>query len=242
VELYLEDKARECQQATVRSHRSRLGFFVDWCEEQDIENLNDLSARDLHEFRVWRREDLNVTSEKTQMDTLRVFIEWCGTIDAVQHGPFKKIKSPAIPDGGNVRETALTTNRATEILDYLRTYEYATVEHVTWLLLVETGMRMGVLTGSTSRTTGARRSTPTCNSSTDRTPTPRSKTDTGASDQSVPVAAATPNAVRSVEGLECFLLAVWTGSRCLELLETPLDDGVERLGPKLYCTQFHKFR
>ena len=29
VELYLEDKARECQQATVRSHRSRLGFFVD---------------------------------------------------------------------------------------------------------------------------------------------------------------------------------------------------------------------
>ena len=143
VELYPEDKARECQQATVRSHRSRLGFFVDWCDEQGIENLNDLSARDVHEFRVWRREDLNVTSEKTQMDTLRVFIEWCETIDAVQHGLFKKIKSPVIPDGGNVRETALTTDRANEILDYLETYEYATVEHVTWLVLVETGMRMG---------------------------------------------------------------------------------------------------
>lgn len=143
VELYLEDKARECQQATVRSHRSRLGFFVDWCDEQGIENLNDLSARDVHEFRVWRREDLNVTSEKTQMDTLRVFIEWCETIDAVQHGLFKKIKSPVIPDGGNVRETTLTTDRANKILDYLGTYEYATAEHVTWLILVETGMRMG---------------------------------------------------------------------------------------------------
>jgi len=143
VELYLKDKARECQQATVRSHRSRLGFFVDWCDEQGIENLNDLTARDLHEFRVWRREDLNVTSEKTQMDTLRVFIEWCESIDAVQHRLFKKIKSPVIPDGGNVRETTLTTDRANEILDHLEKYEYATVEHVTWLVLVETGMRMG---------------------------------------------------------------------------------------------------
>jgi len=143
VELYLEDKARECQQATVRSHRSRLGFFVDWCDEQGIENLNDLSARDVHEFRVWRREGLNVTSEKTQMDTLRVFVEWCETIDAVQHGLFKKIKSPVIPDGGNVRETTLTTDRANEILDHLEKYEYATVEHVTWLVLVETGMQTG---------------------------------------------------------------------------------------------------
>jgi len=143
VELYLEDKARECQQATVRSHRSRLGFFVDWCDKHGVDNLNELSARDIHEFRVWRREDLNVTSEKTQMDTLRVFIEWCETIDAVQHGLFKKIKPPAIPDGGNVRETTLATDRANAILDYLERYEYATAEHVTLLILVETGMRMG---------------------------------------------------------------------------------------------------
>ena len=92
---------------------------------------------------MWRREDLNVTSEKTQMDTLRVFIEWCETIDAVQHRLFKKIRSPVIPDGGNVRETTITTDRANEILDYLEKYEYATVKHVTWLILVETGMRMG---------------------------------------------------------------------------------------------------
>lgn len=143
LDLYLKDKARECQQSTVRSHRSRLGFFVDWCEEQGIENLNDLSARDIHEFRVWRREDLNVTSEKTQMDTLRVFIEWCETIDAVQTGLFKKIKSPVVPDGGNVRDTTLTAKRANGILDHLTKFEYATVEHVTWLILAETGMRMG---------------------------------------------------------------------------------------------------
>ena len=77
------------------------------------------------------------------MNTRSVSIEWCETIDAVQQGLFKKIKSPLIPDGGNVRETTLTTERASAILSYLEKYEYATVEHVTLLVLIETGMRMG---------------------------------------------------------------------------------------------------
>jgi hypothetical protein len=58
-------------------------------------------------------------------------------------GYSRRSKSPVIPDGGSVRETTLTTDRANENLDYLEKYEYTTVEHVTWLVLVETGMRMG---------------------------------------------------------------------------------------------------
>lgn len=143
VELYLEDKQRDCQRTTVKAHKSRLGFFIDWCEEQDIDNMNDLSARYLHEYRVWRRENLNVVSEKTQMDTLRVFIQWCETIDAVQSGLFKKVQSPSIPDGERARETVIHAGRAQQVLDYLEKYEYATAEHVTWLILTETGMRMG---------------------------------------------------------------------------------------------------
>ncbi|WP_254862264.1 tyrosine-type recombinase/integrase [Halovivax gelatinilyticus] len=141
--LYLEDKARECRKSTVNSHRSRLGFFLDWCDDRELDNLNDVTARDLHEFRVWRREDLSVATEKTQMDTLRVFFEWCETIDAVKPGLFKKVKSPVIPDGGNVDDTVLHTAEATEILEHLGRFEYATIEHVTWLILSETGMRMG---------------------------------------------------------------------------------------------------
>lgn len=143
VELYLEDKARECQQATVTAHRSRLGFFVDWCQDQGITNLTNLNARDLHEFRVWRRQNLNVVSEKTQMDTLRVFVEWCETIEAVEPGLFRRIKSPDVSDDENARDTVLHSDRARTVLDYLETFEYATVEHVCWVVLTETGMRLG---------------------------------------------------------------------------------------------------
>jgi len=143
LELYLEDKRRECRQATVNSHRSRLGFFVDWCAEEDVDDMNDLTARDIHEYRVWRREDLNVVTEKTQMDTLRVFIGWCETIDAVPSGLSHKVESPIPSDDENARETVLHLDRAEEILAHLAKYEYASTEHVVWLVLCETGMRMG---------------------------------------------------------------------------------------------------
>ncbi len=143
LQMYLDDRKRDCQQDTVKGHRSRLGFFVEWCNEQDVENMNDLSARDLHEFQVWRREDLEVVSEQTQMSTLRVFIQWCETINAVPEGLFKKINVPDVPRGEESREKTLHADRADEILHHLSTYEYATVEHVAWLILTETGVRMG---------------------------------------------------------------------------------------------------
>jgi site-specific recombinase XerD len=144
-DLYLDDKKREYRDSTVTAHRSRLGFFVEWCKEQGIDDMTDLTARDLHEYRVWRREGINVVSEKTQMDTLRTFVRWCETIDAVQSGLWKKVKSPTIPEGEDASETVIHIDRAQEILSYLNKYEYATTEHVTWLVLVETGIRMGAL-------------------------------------------------------------------------------------------------
>ena len=48
--------------------------------------------------------------------------------------------------------------------------------------------------------------------------------------------------VGAVESLEAVSTAVRTGSCLPDGLKTPLDDGVERLGPKLYHSQFRKFR
>ena len=77
LELYLTDRESNLSQATIYSHRSRLGHFVRWCDQQDITKLNTLTGRQLHRYRLWRRDDgdLSATTEKTQMDTLRVFIK-----------------------------------------------------------------------------------------------------------------------------------------------------------------------
>ena len=56
-EVFLDHKATDCTDSTVRNHRSRLNPFVRWCGENGIDNLNDLSGRDLQRYRLWRKED-----------------------------------------------------------------------------------------------------------------------------------------------------------------------------------------
>nr|WP_255169691.1 site-specific integrase [Natrononativus amylolyticus] len=112
-------------EATLRSHRSRLGHFVRWCtDEKEIDNLNDLTVRNLHEFRLWRRDfnsGLAPVTEKTQMDTLRVFVRFLETIDAVKPDLSEKVLSPDLKDKENVRDVMLDRDRAEAILEYLAT-------------------------------------------------------------------------------------------------------------------------
>lgn len=147
VELYLADRETEVSKATLKSHRYRLGHFVCWCEDKKISNLNELTGRQLHEYRQWRRADGNLTpsSEKTQMDTLRVFIRWLEKIDGVEQNLHTKVRSPTLSDGDNSRDVMLSNERAERALEYLRKYKYASRQHVVLLLLWHTMMRVGAL-------------------------------------------------------------------------------------------------
>jgi len=145
LELYLADRENSVTQSTLYAHRSRLGHFVRWCDEQGIENLNALSGRQLHEYRIWRRMDgdLSPVTEKTQMDTLRVFINWAETVDAVEENLHTKVLSPTLSDGENVREVMLDPERAQHVLTHLRQYEYASRPHVALMLMWHTMLRVG---------------------------------------------------------------------------------------------------
>lgn len=145
VEMFCADLATDRADETINAYNYRLGHFTRWCDIEDIENLNDLTGRLLHQYRLWRRDDgdLNKVSEKTQMDTLRVFIKWLESVDAVEQDLATKVRSPSLSDDDNVREDVLEADRAKKILDYLTKYEYASLPHVTLLLLYHTMMRTG---------------------------------------------------------------------------------------------------
>lgn len=145
LELYLTDREAEVSQATLYSHSSRLGHFVRWCDQEGVTNCNDLTGRQLHEYRLWRREegDLETVTEKTQMDTLRVFVKWLESVDGVEQDLHAKVRSPTLGNGDNVRDVMLEPDRADEILEYLRRFEYASRPHVLLALLWHTMMRVG---------------------------------------------------------------------------------------------------
>ena len=147
LELYLTDREHNVSQATIYSHRSRLGHFVRWCDQRDITNLNSLTGRQLHRYRLWRREegDLSIATEKTQMDTLRVFIRWLESIDGVSTDLHTKVQSPTLNGDDNVRDVMLTEDEADRILAYLDRFAYASRAHVVIALMWHTMMRVGAV-------------------------------------------------------------------------------------------------
>jgi len=150
VDLYLDHRRDEVSENTLRSHRYRLGQFADWCEEEaEIHNLNDLTGRDLHSYRVYRREEdnLNIVSLQGQLSTLRVFLEFCASIDAVEEGLRDKILLPTVSKSEEASRTTLEPDRAEAILDYLAKYHYASRQHVVMKLLWDTGLRTGSVRG-----------------------------------------------------------------------------------------------
>jgi site-specific recombinase XerD len=147
VELYLERREDDASDSTLQAHEYRLKHFIRWCEKEDITNLNELSGRRLYEYRIWRKEDgnLNPTSIRTQLSTLRAFIKFCESIEAVDDNLHEDIALPALKDGEGVRDVMLESDRAKKIRSHLRRFEYASARHVVFDLLWTTGMRTGAL-------------------------------------------------------------------------------------------------
>lgn len=148
LELYLTNRHGELRQSTLRSHRSRLSIFIDWCrEEEEIANLNELSGRTIHRYKVWRRTegDINTVTLKTQIDTVRVFIKWLETIEGCPQDLHVKIKSPSLSADENARTVELHSEEADQVLSYLDKYEYASCRHIALSLLWHTLMRRGAV-------------------------------------------------------------------------------------------------
>lgn len=147
VDLYLRDRSTELADISLKSHEYRLNHFLRWCDHEKIQNLNSLSGRDLMRYKSWRQEDgdLTKTSLKTQIDTLRVFIRFCESIDAVRQDLSEKVISPSLSAGEDQRDVMLHSERADRILEYIDRFEYASFDHVLLRLLWRTGMRTGTV-------------------------------------------------------------------------------------------------
>lgn len=147
LEMYLDHREDDLAPASLRSYRSRLKFFIEWCDDRGIENLNDLTGRLLYRYRIDRRDDgdLSKTSLKTQLTCLRSFIEFCESIDAVPEDMHRDVVLPSLKHGDDVREASIAIEEADEILEYLEKYEYATFRHVLFATVWATGIRTGTL-------------------------------------------------------------------------------------------------
>lgn len=147
VELYLDERETEDVAAlTLQSHRSRLSFFIEWCEgEGNIESMQDVTGLDIHKWRSWRSKQISKVTLKTHLDTLRVFLRFCERLELVDEGLADKVDSIALSRGEDARDVMLEADTAREMLDHLEKFKYGTRQHVQLAVAWHTGARLGAL-------------------------------------------------------------------------------------------------
>lgn len=142
-ELYLLDREGEVSEATHQAHHYRLKQFVEWCDESGIDNMNDLTGRDVQRYKMARSGTITNVTLKGQLDTLRVFLRFVESIDGCVDGLAESVNSPSLAYGENRSEDILESDVAEKVLAYLYKYEYASIQHCLLRFLWETGCRMG---------------------------------------------------------------------------------------------------
>jgi hypothetical protein len=50
--LYLESQSDELAELSLELHEKHIGSFVEWCAENGIKNVGDVTARSVHEYQL----------------------------------------------------------------------------------------------------------------------------------------------------------------------------------------------
>ncbi|WP_435186725.1 tyrosine-type recombinase/integrase [Halobellus sp. EA9] len=146
IDEFLESKRGDTVKSTRESYRTSLAHFVEFCEQNDINEMSELTGSDLTRYRTYRREEsceepLAPKTMKDEQWLMNAFISHLEAIDAVKPELSDAVKIPDIDEEEEVRDEHLPRERQEQIIDYLEQYRYATAEHVTWLLLSVRGVR-----------------------------------------------------------------------------------------------------
>lgn len=145
--MYLDSRTGEIRDTTLQSHEYRLNHFVRWCDQNDINDLADLTPLEIEQFKNWRRKDgdLSKSALKGQMDTFRVFIRYLGRIGVVDPELEESVPSISMTRQDEVNNRKLDDNYAHAILKTLDRYHYSSTRHVWFLLAWRTSARVGAL-------------------------------------------------------------------------------------------------
>lgn len=142
--LYLESRSDELANRSLELHEKHIGSFVDWYTDTSADaDMNDLTARTVHEYKLYIKDGFAQSTLSIYLSTVRQFVKFCESLNAVNSGVAERI---VLPDRDrNARTETLEEEDATALLTYLRKYHYASRTHALMALLWHTGIRTGTV-------------------------------------------------------------------------------------------------
>lgn len=142
---YLKRKEAHVSEKTLYNYTTALTRFMEYLDKREITNMAEIDSDEIAKFEEWRLENVKPITCRNDMRTVKNFIQFCESIQAVPIGLHELVNITKVDSDDEISDEYLTRDEAVAILDYLEKYEYASLRHVIVLLLWKCGMRIGGL-------------------------------------------------------------------------------------------------
>ena len=140
------NRQEEKSDSTIRSYKDRTIHFIRFCDRVGMENLNDLTTRHIKEYESERlSKGITESSQKNEWGTLARMLTHAADLNAVLLEVPEALNVPELSKSARINTETLPAERALNILENLGRYEYASREHVTFMLIWRTTMRLGAI-------------------------------------------------------------------------------------------------
>lgn len=150
IERFIRKRKTDSTDRTLRSYRSRLTQFENWCERNGIEHVGEISPWHVDEYDLARREDdVSAATVKGHLSTLRVFLKYCETIGAIDDDVPESVDVPTLSREEEQSEERLAEEDAETALSFFRKSRkyFGAPMHAFLEVAWHTGARMGSIRG-----------------------------------------------------------------------------------------------
>ncbi|MWV65933.1 tyrosine-type recombinase/integrase [Halorubrum sp. JWXQ-INN 858] len=148
VEEYLKSR-HDVTNSTLSNHQYRLGIFTEWAQSNGINDVSEIGGFDIQQYQNWRHSDdapdcAPITLQQ-HAHTLRVWLRWCERAELVDDGLAERVPIQSVTSDERSRDDTVSHERATQILEWLESYHYASVKHIIFATLYHCGLRRSAL-------------------------------------------------------------------------------------------------
>jgi len=146
-ERYLEKRKQDASTTSIRTIKKGTDEFIKWCEQAEVENMNNVRGRELNQFNTWCREtsDKNNISLNGTMSTVRRFLVYCVKIEAVYPDVPDKVQFPNVDKDAEVSTEKPSDEQVEGASQYLEQTEPASRNRAIFEFILEIGCRAGAV-------------------------------------------------------------------------------------------------
>ncbi|QLD84585.1 site-specific integrase [Natronomonas halophila] len=145
---WIDKRRDDLREASLSTLHYRTKEFVEWCAENDIESMAELTPWDIDDFEADRRAEISTISMNNQLGTVQDWLEWCASRGLVDENVAEAVDPPTVTKEEQSSDIKLDAEDAIpQIRWYRQSSEYGSRKHVVLELMWHIGCRLGAVRG-----------------------------------------------------------------------------------------------